>query len=167
MNAVSNFDLQKPDTSIGSVLTYTCNTNYIPVGEMRCQSNGTWTRFSCDKGVYYYYCFKILSVTGSNNGEHASSTASYFGPSWVSVQKQINFTKVTSTVICKDCKTSNNFLNKIEKTEFFAFLPNYIRLCLCVCVCEPTIISHLEKYIYEKQHQRALDGVNKKETACQ
>ncbi|XP_041377721.1 sushi, von Willebrand factor type A, EGF and pentraxin domain-containing protein 1-like [Gigantopelta aegis] len=49
LDAVANFDVNNPVTSVGSVLSYTCNQYYGPTGEMRCQSDGTWARFACER----------------------------------------------------------------------------------------------------------------------
>ena len=38
----------------------------------------------------------FMSVTGNKNVEYANTVGSYFGPFWVSVLNQTNFSRVTS-----------------------------------------------------------------------
>ncbi|XP_041377358.1 aggrecan core protein-like [Gigantopelta aegis] len=68
-NAVPAYTGQ-PNSTVGTVLSYTCNTFYEPAGEMRCLAGGIWSNFTCSGGCptddgYTFLespalCFKIV-----------------------------------------------------------------------------------------------------------
>ncbi|XP_041349141.1 macrophage mannose receptor 1-like [Gigantopelta aegis] len=50
----------QPNTTVGTVLSYTCNTFYEPEGEMRCLAGGIWSNFTCSGGCPTDDGYKLL-----------------------------------------------------------------------------------------------------------